>query len=194
MDEVTPGLWIGDLASALDVEKLRTHGIYSILSAMRGRLTIKETFIKHQVLLDDTEDADILQHLLPSIHFIQAELDKGRGVLVHCHAGVSTSWPIILPPCGALNVLRPGRSATVVAAFLMYSKNMDRESALEMIRSVRPSIEPNEGFLRQLEIFHNAQFQVSRRDKSTRMYYMERALDEVMSMIASEPVRPKELT
>ncbi|RDB30141.1 Tyrosine-protein phosphatase yvh1 [Hypsizygus marmoreus] len=168
MDEVTPGLWIGDLPSALDVEELKAHGIYSILSAMRGGLTIKETFNRHQVLLDDTEDADILRHLLPSIHFIQAELDKGRGVLVHCHAGVS-------------------RSATVVAAYLMYSRNLDTENALEMIRDVRPNIEPNQGFLRQLEIFHEARFKISRRDKTTRMYYMERALEEVMNGDGSPP-------
>ncbi|KAF5379079.1 hypothetical protein D9615_005973 [Tricholomella constricta] len=168
MDEVTQGLWIGDLASALDVEKLRAHGIYSILSAMRGRLTIKETFIRHQVLLDDTEDADILRHLLPSVHFIGAELDKGRGVLVHCHAGIS-------------------RSATVVAAYLMYSKNLDTGAALEMIRNVRPNIEPNQGFLRQLEIFHQAHYKISRRDKTTRMFYMERALDEVMNGDGAPP-------
>jgi len=51
--------------------------------------SVFQTFIRHQILIDDTEDADILSHLLPSIHFIQAELDKGRGVLVHCQAGVS---------------------------------------------------------------------------------------------------------
>ncbi|KAF9467838.1 hypothetical protein BDZ94DRAFT_1155524 [Collybia nuda] len=168
MDEVSSGLWIGDLPSALDVENLKTHRIFSILSAMRGRITINETFIRHQILLDDTEDADILRHLLPSIHFIQAELDKGRGVLVHCHAGIS-------------------RSATIVAAYLMYSRNMDTESALEEIRNVRPNVEPNEGFLRQLEIFHQAQFKISRRDKTTRMYYMERALEEVMNGDGSLP-------
>lgn len=42
---------------------------------------------------------------------------------------------------------------------------------------------PNEGFLRQLEIFHQAQYRISRRDKTTRLYYMERAYDEVMSAI-----------
>lgn len=42
MNEVTPGLWIGDLPSALDVENLKTHKIFSILSAMRGRITINE--------------------------------------------------------------------------------------------------------------------------------------------------------
>jgi hypothetical protein len=108
MNEIVPGLWLGDLPSALDVQNLKANNIHSILSTMRGRITVNkvlhrllkqvynhfwchwlQTFIRHQILIDDTEDADILTHLLPSIHFIQAELDKGRGVLVHCQAGVS---------------------------------------------------------------------------------------------------------
>lgn len=122
MDEIIKGLWIGDLISAKNVERLKKNKIYSVLSAMRGRINIRETFIHHQILLDDSEDADILVHLLPSIHFIQAELDKGRGVLVHCHAGIS-------------------RSSTIVAAYLMHSRNLDPSSALELIRKARPSIE-----------------------------------------------------
>ena len=105
MDEIIPGLWIGGLQSAQNTQLLKEQNIYSILSAMRGRITINEvgsmygspvslshilqTFIRHQIMLDDTDDADVLVHLLPSIHFVQAELDKGRGVLVHCQAGVS---------------------------------------------------------------------------------------------------------
>ena len=42
MDEVIPGLWIGDISSAHDVEKLKAHGIFSILTAMRGKVTIHE--------------------------------------------------------------------------------------------------------------------------------------------------------
>ena len=34
-----------------------------------------------------------------------------------------------------------GRSATIVAAYLMYSRNLDPEAALEIIRNVRPNIE-----------------------------------------------------
>lgn len=124
MNEVIPGLWIGDLPSAMNVQKLKSNNIYSILSAMRGRITVNEvcvscsdhnpstygssncfqTFIRHQILIDDTEDADILSHLLPSIHFIQAELGKGRGVLVHCQAGVSEYW---LFPCDARILSEP---------------------------------------------------------------------------------------
>ncbi|KAF8889666.1 hypothetical protein BD779DRAFT_325060 [Infundibulicybe gibba] len=184
MDQVIPGLWIGDLPSALDVATLKKNHIYSILSAMRGRITINETFMRHQILLDDTEDEDILVHLSPSIHFIQAELDKGRGVLVHCQAGVS-------------------RSAAIVAAYLMYSKGITAEAALEMIRKARPYIEyvstthddaspsrklrPNEGFMQQLEIFHAAQFKISRGNKTARMYYMQRAVNEVMNGDGSLP-------
>src|SRR6266851_4855502 len=33
----------------------------------------------------------------------------------------------------------------------------------------------------QLEVFHQASFRVSRRDKATRMFYLERAVEEVLS-------------
>ncbi|KDR80052.1 hypothetical protein GALMADRAFT_222955 [Galerina marginata CBS 339.88] len=162
MDEIIPGLWIGDLQSALNVKNLKENGIFSILSAMRGRITIHATFIRHQIQLDDTEDADVLTHLLPAIHFIQAELDKGRGVLVHCQAGVS-------------------RSSTIVAAYLMHSRKIDPQAALELIKKARPFIDPNQGFLQQLDLFHSAQYKISRREKAIRMFYMGRAVDEVMN-------------
>jgi dual specificity phosphatase 12 len=40
MDEVVPGVWIGDLQSALDVKGLKERNIFSILTAMRGKITI----------------------------------------------------------------------------------------------------------------------------------------------------------
>ncbi|KAK0212756.1 hypothetical protein DFS33DRAFT_1377223 [Desarmillaria ectypa] len=162
MDEIIPGLWVGDLPSALNVELLKQNHIFSILTAMRGRITIHETFVRHQILLDDTEEADIMIHFLPSITFIQAELDKGRSVLVHCQAGMS-------------------RSVTLVAAYLMYTRHLTPEAALELIRKSRPNIDPNPGFLVQLDLFHKASFRISRKDKSTRMFYMERAVEEVMN-------------
>ncbi|KAF8155595.1 hypothetical protein B0H34DRAFT_659598 [Crassisporium funariophilum] len=168
MDEIIPGLWVGDFPSAMNVGNLKAHGIYSILSAMRGRVSIHETFIRHQIQLDDTEDADILMHFLPSIQFIQAELAKGRGVLVHCQAGIS-------------------RSSTIVAAYLMYSKQLDPETALELLRKARPSIEPNQGFLQQLEVFHKSRYKITRREKAIRMFYMDRAVDEVMNGDGSLP-------
>lgn len=40
MDEVVPRLWIGDLPSALDVETLKAEKIFSVVTAMRGKVTI----------------------------------------------------------------------------------------------------------------------------------------------------------
>ncbi|KAJ7774470.1 hypothetical protein DFH07DRAFT_100311 [Mycena maculata] len=168
MDEIISGLWVGDLPSATDTTNLKANNIFSILSAMRGRVTINETFVRHQILLDDTEEADVLVHFIPAITFIQAELDKGRGVLVHCQAGMS-------------------RSVTIVAAYLMCTQNIDTQSALDIIRKARPNIEPNPGFLLQLEIFYKAAYKISRRDKTTRMFYLERAVGEVMNGDGSLP-------
>jgi hypothetical protein len=40
---------------------------------------------------------------------------------------------------------------------------------------------PNPAFLHQLSIFHSAAFKVTSCDKATRMFYLERAVQEVTS-------------
>lgn len=40
MDEIVPNLWIGDLSSALDVKTLKAKNIFSVVTAMRGKITI----------------------------------------------------------------------------------------------------------------------------------------------------------
>lgn len=47
MDEIINNLWIGDLQSALNAEKLRAHKIHSVLTAMRGRVSIQEVRASH---------------------------------------------------------------------------------------------------------------------------------------------------
>ncbi|KAF9817014.1 hypothetical protein IEO21_03688 [Rhodonia placenta] len=153
MNQIIDNLWVGDLRAALDTETLKANNISSVLTA---------TFNRFQINLDDTEDADILAHLFSAAAFIEAEHSKGKGVLVHCQAGIS-------------------RSATIVAAYLMYVRHIDVGSALELIRKARPSVQPNPGFLRQLEIFHQASYKVSKRDKATRMFYLERVVQNVMN-------------
>lgn len=161
MDQVIPNLWIGDLPSALDVDGLKNRNIRSIVSAMRGRVTLHDVsqmcksvhnlhdliivyqaFNRHQINIDDTDEEDVLVHFLPAIAFIQTELDNKRGVLVHCHAGMSASFIYIsigLPTF--VHMWVEGRSATIVAAYLMYSLQTDHEAALDLIRKARPSIE-----------------------------------------------------
>jgi dual specificity phosphatase 12 len=42
MNEIVPNLWLGDLISALDADTLRAKGVQSVLSVMRGRVTVHE--------------------------------------------------------------------------------------------------------------------------------------------------------
>lgn len=168
MDQVIPNLWLGDLPSALDAARLKESNIHSIVSVMRGRVSVHETLIRYQINIDDTEDADVLSHLVAVISFIQKELEKGRGVLVHCAAGVS-------------------RSATVVAAYLMYSQGLDVNAAISVVRVARPTIEPNANFLSQLKIFQQASFRISRYDKATRMFYLDKMVKEVLNRSGPMP-------
>ncbi|CCO27266.1 Tyrosine-protein phosphatase yvh1 Short=PTPase yvh1 [Rhizoctonia solani AG-1 IB] len=138
------------------------------------------TMQRHQIPLDDTEEQDVLSYLPATIAFIQKSLASGDGVLIHCMAGMS-------------------RSATIAAAYLMYTKGLDPTGALELIREVRPTIQPNPSFLHQLDVFHAAYCKISKRDKNIREYYLERTANEMingdgsapdMSMIASYPRTP----
>jgi dual specificity phosphatase 12 len=56
MDQVIPNLWIGDLPSALDVDVLKEKNIYSIVSAMRGRVTLHDVSQMFYLLIHDTDD------------------------------------------------------------------------------------------------------------------------------------------
>lgn len=42
MHEIVPNLWLGDLLSALDAKTLRAKGVRSVLSVMRGRVSVHE--------------------------------------------------------------------------------------------------------------------------------------------------------
>ncbi|KAF8492512.1 hypothetical protein JB92DRAFT_2751557 [Gautieria morchelliformis] len=182
MDKVIDNLWIGSLAAARDPDLLHNNGITSILSVMRGRFAIHKSFTRHQVLLDDTTVSDAIVHFPVCIEWIDSELKKGRGVLVHCQV------------C---------RSATIVAAYLMYTRNLDVQAALDLICKARPSVHPNDNFMAQLAIFHSANYKRTRRNKETRAFYVDRAVKEVlngdgsaleMDMFAKYPRTPSEST
>ncbi|TDL19058.1 phosphatases II [Rickenella mellea] len=139
-DEIIHGLWIGDIYSARDADALREDHISSVLSVYRGQVDIAKVGPRQtdsDLVLDDTENVDVLSLLPDCIAFIGGELEKGRGVLVHCEAGMS-------------------RSAAVVAAYLMQANHVDISEALKIVRTARRNAQPNVGFLRQLEAFYQA--------------------------------------
>ncbi|MEM0381133.1 MAG: dual specificity protein phosphatase family protein [Nitrososphaerota archaeon] len=124
------------------IEWLHENGISSILSLTEDRIPpiFLEGFnIIYEHLPTADHDPPPLEVILKSVKFIDEMRRQGRRVLVHCAAG-------------------QGRSGSIAAAYMMYSKGMGSEEALNWIRKIRPgSVDPvQEEALRAFETFLKA--------------------------------------
>ncbi|KAF2653392.1 dual specificity protein phosphatase 12 [Lophiostoma macrostomum CBS 122681] len=129
-------LYIGGMFTLRRRDALQQANITHVLSVLRMPLdqSLFSPF-KHMVVeVDDVEDEDLLGHFPSTNQFIQEGLDGGGGVLVHCAMGKS-------------------RSATCVIAYLMQKHNISASEALSHVRHARSIVEPNEGFMKQLELY-----------------------------------------
>lgn len=133
--QVLPGLFIGPIGAARNLKALRKRGITHILNVSPivpcyFRDNPEGAFTYHVVPIYDDSSVDLLPHLEKAVEFIAAGRKAG-GVLVHCYAGQS-------------------RSASFVIAYLLAKESMSLSEAWTTVRRARPSVQPNQGFLRQL--------------------------------------------
>lgn len=120
--------------SALTPDRLRQHGITLLVSAMVDSppLQLRNAVSSSlHVPVEDMEGANLRVHFGRVGDRIAAEHRRGGRALVHCMAGVS-------------------RSSTLVLAYLVRHMNMSLADAYQHVRSVRPCIQPNPSFWRQL--------------------------------------------
>ena len=135
MGEILPGLFIGSAKDSTDLEELRRHGITHVVSIHD---TAKKEFreIRYLILhLPDSEHQNMTKYIREVNDFIHsARLGNGR-VLVHCIHGIS-------------------RSPFFLLAYLLCTCNASLDEAQKVVRSSRPIVRPNPGFLAQLEQFY----------------------------------------
>lgn len=86
-----------------------------------------------RILIGDNPSENIKCFFESSIKFISENIKKAN-VLVHCKAGVS-------------------RSATIVAAYLMKTRQLNYHEAINLLKSKRKLVDPNRGFMRQLRLY-----------------------------------------
>ena len=128
-------LFLGSANDAVDTEALKQHKITHVLNATKECGVVEGLDIKTlRIAVRDHCDAPLNEHFAEAAKWIIEALKEGGRVLVHCKGGIS-------------------RSSTLVAAFLMVSREMTCEAALDLIRSRRSMISPNIGFLLSLEAF-----------------------------------------
>ena len=101
------------------------------------KLPFNQTFEYLTIPIKDATTEDFSQYFDKSNDFIRSNLENGS-VLVHCHAGVS-------------------RSATAILAFLIGVRGYSLESALELLRSKRNKVKPNDAFMKQLQEYESSQ-------------------------------------
>ena len=139
MDRVAPErLWIGGLKALDSPETLEEARITHILSVLEFDYCDYGEFGKYERLLIQVEDdprESLLRHFSQTSSFIEQALSSGGSVFVHCAMGVS-------------------RSAAVTCAYLMSKRGLSSRKALEQVRQNRPSCQPNDGFMEQLEVYH----------------------------------------
>ncbi|XP_073008333.1 dual specificity protein phosphatase 1-like isoform X1 [Typha latifolia] len=140
IDEVdrSQGLYLGSVGVALNKEALKNLNITHILVVAKSlEPAFPDDFIYKKIDVLDSPETNLMQYFDECFSFIDEAKRAGGNVLVHCFAGRS-------------------RSVTVVVAYLMKTHQMSLARALSVVRSKRPHISPNVGFLTQLENFEKS--------------------------------------
>uniref|UniRef100_A0AAR2KPS2 protein-serine/threonine phosphatase n=1 Tax=Pygocentrus nattereri TaxID=42514 RepID=A0AAR2KPS2_PYGNA len=128
-------LYLGSEWNAANFEELQKNNVGYILNVtMEIDNFFPESFTYMNIRVYDVEATDLLSHWNNTYMFISEARKNGQAVLVHCKMGVS-------------------RSASTVIAFLMKQQGWSLDYALSHVRERRPIVQPNEGFLRQLQTY-----------------------------------------
>ena len=132
LSQITQNLYLGNLYDAQNIKNLLKIGIQKVLSLITDpQLLYYPKEIEHKCIkLNDFPRENIIKYFGECLLFIE----DNRKTLVHCVAGAS-------------------RSATIVIAYIMWKNQLDYKESAKFVEQKRPCINPNYGFVRQLEIF-----------------------------------------
>ena len=132
ISQITENLYLGNLYDAQNIKYLLKIGIQKVLSLITdSQLLCYPKEIEHKFLkVNDFPRENIIQYFGECLLFIE----DNRKTLVHCVAGAS-------------------RSATIVIAYIMWKNQLDYKESAKFVEKMRPCINPNYGFVRQLQIF-----------------------------------------
>ena len=127
---VTPSLFLGADPVARDKAVLESNGVTHVLNAAGTACQNyhEGSFAYKTLHLYDTPREDISPVMYGAIDFIDAAIEGGGKVFVHCHQGVS-------------------RSSSMVIAYLMWKEGLSFDAAYTKTKEARGVCNPNAGFI-----------------------------------------------
>ncbi|KAG2176268.1 hypothetical protein INT43_005502 [Umbelopsis isabellina] len=156
--EIIPHVWVGSYGSITSKHFLETNKIQNVISVCPCDDTLTG-YNQMVVSILDVAEENIMKHFPDCNQFIQSSIDKSQNVLVHCEAGMS-------------------RSVTIVAAYLMWKRQISPKEAITIIKQAWPSASPNSGFFSQLELYHEIDYTVDQTRTEYRRYLMANMAEE----------------
>ena len=133
IDRITDKIYLGGLEGATDLLFLSEEKITHVLSLLDWKIEVpKNLNITHKLInISDIESSNLFQYFKECIEFIE---NNGK-IFIHCTCGVS-------------------RSASIVISYLMWKTHSPFNEVYLFVKKRRPEIDPNNGFRKQLNIFH----------------------------------------
>ncbi len=155
---VADNVYLGNLASGCNLERLRELKVTRVVSVMIGASAVFPSHFAYTIVpVRDLPHENLLRHLEDTTRVISEAVQKGEVVYVHCAAGAAGSARSLFLLL-FYEVVFPGvsRSATVVCAWLMRSRGLSHEQAIAFLRERRAVVRPNPGFVAQLRTFEQS--------------------------------------
>ena len=175
MDEVRPGLWIGNIRAITQLDQIHNsttnngcndsyHTRWTVITILKDdRLLqfVRNTIAEHrkqEIPNDSCNCTEVVEHvewIIPdTMHadFVSPQLlrilETIDNVVHSKNCNVSINNKNVTNACLVHCAQGVSRSAAVVVAFLLYTKDCtNTQAALDVIRKVRPCVQPNVGFL-----------------------------------------------
>jgi len=136
--QIADNLYISDYETSFNKELLKEHGITHIISCVYG-LTPRypDDFKYKNIPLIDNPSEPILVYFDDACEYINNAIKNNGNVLVHCMYGAS-------------------RSVTIIAAYIINKAKgeVTPKMALKYLRKKRKVVNPNEGYIDQLEKYY----------------------------------------
>ncbi|XP_029470550.1 dual specificity protein phosphatase 10-like isoform X2 [Rhinatrema bivittatum] len=132
LSTILPFLFLGNEKDAQDLEHMASLNIGHVINVTTHLpLYHPGTLCYKRLPATDSGKQNLRQYFEEAFEFIEEAHQCGKGVLIHCQAGVS-------------------RSATIVIAYLMKHTLMTMGDAYKYVKGKRPVISPNLNFMGQL--------------------------------------------